>query len=79
MLAQRSEIKERETVHWSRPDCASGRPPGRPVEEADRPPGRPACTNVHRKKAVDRPVDRLTRAKLGAVDWRGRPWHGSVD
>ena len=23
--------------------------------------GRPACTNMHRKEAVDRPVDRLTR------------------
>ena len=42
---------------------------------------RPACMNVHRKEAVDRPVDRLTgpRSRLGPVDRCGRPWHGSVD
>ena len=51
------------------------------MEEAGRPHGRPACTKVHRKKAVDRPVDRLTwpNSRLGPIDRAGRPWHGSVD
>ena len=61
----------------SRPDCAPGRPPGRPVEEAGR-----LCTNVHRKEAVDRPVDRLKvgllsvgggRPARSTVAWVGRP------
>ena len=51
----------------SRPDCAPGRPPGRSVEEAGQPPGRTAWTNVHRKEAVDRPVDRLKAGLLSVV------------
>jgi len=55
----------------SRPDCAPGRPPGRP-----------ACTNVHRKEAVDRPFDRLKAGLLSVgpgrparstAAWVGRP------
>ena len=65
----------------SRPDYAPCRPPGRLVEEAGRPHVRPACTNVHKKEAVDHPIDRLKAwlSRLGAVDQHCRPWHGSVD
>ena len=55
-------------AYWSRPDYVPGRLPGRSVEKAGRPPGRPveeasrpACRKVHRKKAVNRPVDRQAR------------------
>ena len=75
------ENQRSKMVHWSRPDCIHGRPPGRPVEEAGRPLGRPACTSEHRKERSTGPVDRLKagQSRLGAVDRADRLWHGSVD